>query len=173
MADEMGKTYGVDWINLGYRLQASMTIRRMCEDIHDAFNGVDWKGEPLSKFPLMQRVKSIKDDVDIIFETTVGSPGYGDWMTYASEPTKVPLTGGASLTMYSGIQQYIRSGQLQGFLGGLRGAAEYELMVGRPAKGCAGMDAQSLGHMTVIAFIILGNIGYFYSRRKAQQGGGR
>ena len=55
VADEMGKTYGVDWINLGYRLQASMTIRRMCEDIHDAFNGVDWKGEPLSKFPLMQR----------------------------------------------------------------------------------------------------------------------
>lgn len=71
--------------------------------------------------------------------------------------------------MYSGLQHYIRSGQLKGFLGGLRGAAEYELLVGAPGKGCAGMDAQSLGHVTIIVFLILGNIGYFAAKKQRQQ----
>ncbi|MBE3519331.1 MAG: hypothetical protein IMW97_03390 [Firmicutes bacterium] len=166
VAEKMGKKYGVDWINLGFRLNATATMRQMCDDIHGAMLGVDWQNKPLSEFPIMNEVKSIKDDVDLIFVTTVGTPGYADWMTYVAEPLKKPLTGGASLTMYSGLQQYIRSGQLQGFLGGLRGAAEYEKLVGAPGKGCSGMDAQSLGHMMIITFLILGNIGYFASARK-------
>lgn len=117
----------------------------------------------------MQKVKSIKNDVDLIFCTAVGSPGYSDWLTYVTEPLHMPLTGGASLTMYSGVQPYIRSGQLQGFLGGLRGAAEYEQLVGIAGEGLAGMDAQSLGHITVIAFIVLGNIGYFVAKKTASK----
>lgn len=167
VAEKMGKKYGVDWINLGFRLNATVTMRRMIDDIHDAFFGVDWQSKPLSEFPIMQEVRNVKDDVDLIFVTTVGTPGYADWMQYVAGPLGKPLTGGASLTMYSGIQQYIRSGQLKGFLGGLRGAAEYELLVGQPGKGCAGMDAQSLGHLMVIVFLVLGNIGYFVSRTKA------
>ncbi|QUL99459.1 MAG: hypothetical protein IMF26_05305 [Candidatus Fermentithermobacillus carboniphilus] len=168
VAKEMGKEYGVDWINLGYRVNASPAILQLLiDDINKAMSGVDWKGEPLDKFPIMKEVKSIRNDVDLIFVTTVGTPGYGDWMTYVAEPLGKPLTGGASLTMYSGLQQYIRSGQLKGFLGGLRGAAEYEQLLKAPGKGLAGMDAQSLGHLTVIIFLILGNIGYFASRKKA------
>ncbi len=165
VAAEMGKEYGVDWINLGFKVAPVQAIRLMVDNVHEGAVGVDWSGEPLEKFPLMQRVKAIKDDVNLLFVTTVGSPGYHDWMTYVSEPLKIPLTGGASLTMYSGIQQYIRSGQLQGFLGGLRGAAEYERLVGYPGRGLAGMDAQSIGHLTVIIFIVLGNLGFFLSRK--------
>ncbi|MBP8613230.1 MAG: hypothetical protein KBI40_00050 [Firmicutes bacterium] len=169
VAQEMGKEYGVDWINLGYRINAEATMKLMVENIAEGALGVDWNGESLSKFPIMQEVKSIRNDVDLLFVTTVGSPGYSDWMQYVAEPLHKPLTGGASLTMYSGLQHYVRSGQLKGFLGGLRGAAEYELLVGFPGKGCAGMDAQSLGHITVIVFLILGNIGYFAARKQRQQ----
>ncbi|HHY45371.1 MAG TPA: hypothetical protein GX512_06650 [Firmicutes bacterium] len=170
VAKEMGKEYGVDWVHLGYRDNAwPATIRLMIDNILEGAINRDWKGEPLDKMPLMKEVKSIKDDVDLIFCTTVGSPGYSDWMTYVSEPLHIPLTGGASLTMYSGVQPYIRSGQLKGFLGGLRGAAEYEQLVGVPGAGLAGMDAQSLGHITVIVFLILGNVGYFVSKRSAKK----
>jgi len=165
VAKAMGKEYGVDWVNLGYRIQPVITMRRMVEDIHEAMGGVDWAGKPLADMPLMQEVRSIKEDIDCVFVTTVGSPGYADWMTYVTDPLGIPLTGGASLTMYSGVQHYIRSGQLSGFLGGLRGAAEYEIMVNAPGKGCSGMDAQSLGHMMVITFLVLGNIGYFVARK--------
>ncbi len=171
VAKEMGKTYGVDWVHIGYRDNAwPAGVRLMVDDIAKGAVNRDWKGAALDSFPLMKQVKSIKDNVDLIFCTTVGSPGYGDWMTYVAEPLHKPLTGGASLTMYSGVQQYIRSGQLKGFLGGLRGAAEYEQLVGKPGKGLSGMDAQSLGHITVIVFLVLGNIGFFLSRKKAKQG---
>ncbi len=90
-------------------------------------------------------------------------------MQYVAEPLKIPLTGGASLTMYSGLQHYIRSGRAKGYLGGLRGAAEYEQLVKAPGKGLAGMDSQSLGHMTVIIFLILGNLGYFLSRKTTRE----
>lgn len=168
VAKEMGKEYGVDWVSLGYRDNAwPAIIRLMVDNIIEGATNRDWMGAPLDTMPLMKQVKSIKDDVDLLFVTTVGSPGYADWMTYVSEPLHKPLTGGASLTMYSGVQHYIRSGQLQGFLGGLRGAAEYEQLVQAPGAGLAGMDAQSLGHMTVITFLILGNIGFFMARKKS------
>jgi hypothetical protein len=170
VAQEMGKEYGEDWVNLGYKIQATQTIRLMVDDISAGAAGKDWSGKPLTGYPIMAKVKSIRNDIALMFVTTVGTPGYGEWMTYVAEPLNKPLTGGASLTMYSGIQQYIRSGQLKGFLGGLRGAAEYELLVGAPAKGLAGMDAQSLGHIIVIAFIVLGNIGYFVTRKKRAGG---
>lgn len=166
VAKEMGKEYGVDWINIGYRLDAVATMKVWVDDIRKGAGGVDWTGKPLDSFPIMKDIKSIREDVDLIFVTTVGSPGYADWMIYVSDPLKKPLTGGAALTMYSGLQQYIRSGQLKGFLGGMRGAAEYEQLIKAPGKGLAGMDSQSLGHLTVIVFLILGNIGYFASRKK-------
>ncbi|HHY12818.1 MAG TPA: hypothetical protein GX529_09340 [Firmicutes bacterium] len=169
VAQEMGKEYGVDWINIGYRLNAEATMKILVDDVWAGAGGVDWSGDPLAGFPIMQEVKSIRHDVDLLFVTTVGSPGYATWMQYVAEPLKKPLTGGASLTMYSGVQHYIRSGQLKGFLGGLRGAAEYEQLVGYAGQGLAGMDAQSMGHITVIIFLILGNIGYFMSQKKGKQ----
>lgn len=167
VAKEMGKEYGKDWINLGYKMQAQQTLKMMIDDFWKGANNVDWSGKDLSQFPIMANVKSIKKDIAVIFETTVGTPGYADWMTYVAEPTGKPLTGGASLTMYSGVQQYIRSGQLKGFLGGMRGAAEYEKLVGKPGKGSAGMDSQSIGHLIVIGLIIVGNIGYYMQRKAA------
>ena len=87
----MGKEYGVDWINLGYRINADATMKLMVENIAEGALGVDWQGEPLDKFPIMQEVKSIRDDVDLLFVTTVGSPGYSDWMQYVAEPLNKPL----------------------------------------------------------------------------------
>ena len=141
VAQEMGKEYGVDWVNLGYRLNAEACMKVM-NDAGMRRRLID--RHPLDNFPLMQQVRSIRDDVDLLFVTTVGTPGYSTWMTFVTQPLNKPLTGGASLTMYSGVQHYIRSGQLKGFLGGLRGAAEYEQLVGYPGQGLAGMDAQSM-----------------------------
>jgi hypothetical protein len=38
--------------------------------------------------------------------------------------------------------------------------------VGKPGTAMRGMDAQSLGHIAIIVFIVLGNILYFASRKK-------
>ena len=50
-------------------------------------------------------------------------------------------------------------------MGGMKGAAEYELLVNAPGAAVQGMDAQSLGHIVILVFIILGNLGYFFGTK--------
>lgn len=68
-------------------------------------------------------------------------------------------------------QPYYTSGQFQGIISGLNGAAEYEVLARVPGQGAAGMDAQSMGHVWVVFTIVLGNIAYFATRGKRSPGG--
>jgi hypothetical protein len=64
------------------------------------------------------------------------------------------------------IYPYFQTDQISGFLGGLKGAAEYERLVGLDGAGVRGMDAQSSAHGLMVLFILLGNLGYVMSRRR-------
>ncbi len=60
----------------------------------------------------------------------------------------------------------MNSGQLTGLLGGLKGAAEYETLVQRRGRGLTGMDSQSIVHVLLVLFIILGNVILLYQKKK-------
>ena len=51
-------------------------------------------------------------------------------------------------------------------IGGLAGAAEYEKLVEIPGSATAGMRTQSIAHLIIVAFILIGNAAYFASRRR-------
>ena len=56
---------------------------------------------------------------------------------------------------------------MNGMMGGLAGAAEYETLVQASGTATEGMRPQSVVHLIIIAFIILGNVMYFlYGRQK-------
>ena len=69
--------------------------------------------------------------------------------------------------------------QLVGLLGGTKGAAEYEselikryprfANIKTPALDM--MGPQTMAHVVIISFIIIGNVSYFRSRRKMAQNG--
>jgi hypothetical protein len=65
----------------------------------------------------------------------------------------------------------LRSGQINGLIGGLRGAAEYEILIDQKGKAVAGMDAQSATHLAIIVLVIMCNLFYFSSRNRARQQG--
>ena len=65
---------------------------------------------------------------------------------------------------------YVSSGQFVGLLGGMRGAAEYEILIGEEADAVTGMQAQSLVHLLIIALVILGNVGFFLGRGRIRKG---
>ena len=77
----------------------------------------------------------------------------------------VILVAGCTAVSAPEYYPYYQSGQLVGLLGGLAGAAEYEKLVDVTGTATRGMDAQSLGHLAIILFIIIGNVLYFRSRR--------
>ncbi|MFQ6003090.1 MAG: hypothetical protein ACE5KJ_05025, partial [Candidatus Zixiibacteriota bacterium] len=60
---------------------------------------------------------------------------------------------------------FLASGQIVGLLGGLKGAAEYEILIQKPGMGQRGMDAQSVSHLVIILLVILGNTSYFLRRK--------
>ena len=66
----------------------------------------------------------------------------------------------------------LRSGQINGLIGGLRGAAEYESLIGRKGKAVAGMDAQSATHLAIIVLVLICNLFYLSLRRTARRPSG-
>jgi hypothetical protein len=65
-----------------------------------------------------------------------------------------------------GIYPLLQTGQINGLIGGLRGAAEYETLLERKGKATSGMDAQSATHFMIILLILACNLFYFVTRRK-------
>ena len=74
--------------------------------------------------------------------------------------------------MSANYYQYLASGQLFGIIPGVKGAAEYEKLVGYPGEGMAQMAYQVIAHTVIILFIIMSNVAYFATRKRRQQMGG-
>ncbi len=167
IAESMGKIYGVDYVNLGYKPAGGVVLRTMTRDIRQGAGNVDHAGTPLDKLPLMQEITALtKEQVALVISINTGSPGYGDYLNYVAEPLGIPFLSAPTMGMVTGQLPFYRSGQIKGLLPGLSGAAQYEQWLGEPGLACTQMDAQSLGHVIILAFIALGNIGYLASRSK-------
>lgn len=163
--NQLGAKYGVDWVNLGYKPGTDTTLRVAADDVWKACGGVDYDGTALDKIPLMADVKELKK-VAMIYSVQVGSPGTGDYITYLGTPYKTKIISGSATTMAANMVNNLKAGQIVGLLAGLPGAAEYEQLINSPGRGAAGMDGQSFSHLAVIAFIILGNLGYYMTMKK-------
>ncbi len=161
------KTYGEDYLYLGYRPQYSAAILGMGESIAEVFPA-DYDQTPYEELPLGQRVKSYAD-IELVVSVADGSlPTY--WVEYAQARYGQRIVAALTAVMVTAYNPYLEAGQLDGILGGLKGAAEYEKLLGQPAAGTRGMDAQSLAHLTIAILIILGNIIAFARWRRGKSG---
>lgn len=137
---------------------------------HDFWEGAmarDIKDDHFEDLSLMHRVRSLDDDTfAAIICFTSGSPGTGTWIKYFPE---IPLLAGEVAVHVAGVVRYLQTGQMKGIIPGLKGAAEYEKLIDRPAMATKLMDAQTLSHLLVIVFIVLGNIGYIKTQRQNAQ----
>lgn len=163
-AEVEGKEYGVDYVNLGYRPGAAVVLNSMARDFHQTFPE-DVTRTRLNQIPLMQEVRSI-DDIDLIISLSAGDPGYRTFIEQLGSQYDVPIVAGVTAVSVPGLTPYLQSGNVDAMLGGLRAAAEYELLIDTPGLGLGGMDAQSVAHLTIIAFIIIGNVAYIATKKK-------
>jgi|UniRef100_A0A7V3VTU9 hypothetical protein len=158
------KTYGVDYINVGYRPGGAVMLLSMGRNFYDVIK-VDYQGIPIESLPLGRRVKSSRD-ISLVMTFSAGDPGILHWITYFHARYGVPICGATTAIMAPQQYPYLSSGQLLGLLGGLKGAAEYETLIGRKGRGLRGMDSQSIVHLLLVGFIALGNVILIYQRRK-------
>ena len=163
LATAHGKTYGEDWAYLGFRPQYVAAMLGLGESITQEYPK-DYLDQPTASLPMFAGVQSYRQIKLVISIADDSMPQY--WIEYARGRHGVPIATGLSAVMLTSFTPYLDSGQLSGMLSGLKGAAEYEQLLGTPGTGTRGMDAQSSAHLAIVLLVVLGNIIYFRGRRK-------
>ena len=160
--------YGKDYAFMGYAVGYSLVILGIGQDFAATFPQ-DAYGTLVSKIPVTKNVKNFQD-IAMVIDFSASSL-FEVWIMFAYQKHGCKVGAGVTAVMASDAYPFLQAGQLEGLLGGLSGAAEYEDLVKEPGTAKAGMDAQSVVHIVIIFLIILGNIAYFGTRRKATAAG--
>ena len=178
VSDDYGKIYGVDYVNLGFKPGAEAVVKGISSDIRTLYT-VDLHGTPINDIPMMKDVVNI-EDFDFVFSLSAGFPGSKEWVQYGCDPKNIPMSTGCTSIQVTDILPYVENGQIRGILAGMPGAAEYESLVEaelrkmditvKPGKASSMMAAQSIAHVVIVLFIILGNITYYITRKKNRKG---
>ena len=170
VAKEMGKENGKDYVFLGWSPGNTAVIINLGQNLYNTFPS-DYGGKPTKGLPVLDGVQSLKD-VTYMVSLGAGNPGVEAWYVFGKDKYKFEMGGGCTGVMAPGLYPLLRSGQINGLIGGLRGAAEYESLIDQKGKAVAGMDAQSATHVAIIVLVIICNLFYFSMRRTARQQSG-
>lgn len=160
------KQYGVDYVNLGYKEGREAVMALMGQGVANAFPR-DYRNNETRSLTIMKSVTDYSSFA-LLVSISAGYPGTKEWVQQVQRRYEIPMISGCTAVSAPEYYPYLQSGQLQGLLGGMAGAAEYEKT--REEKGSAtrGMDAQSMAHFFVAFMILLGNV---VQRMKRREGG--
>ena len=167
------KVYGMDYVNLGYLAGGENAISSMAKNIPGSFPK-DYRGNDTAGMPIMAGVKTCKD-VALVITISSGTPGVPEWIRQVGDPMKVPIATVLVAVNIPNMTPYLQAKQLVGMIPSMKGAAGYEALMGVKGLGTAGMDAQSVSHLAILAFVVLGNVVYFLNKKneKPAKGGAR
>ena len=175
---------GIDYVMFDYKVGGFVVIKGIADNFRELYKQ-DYNGNSIEELKIMDGVYSV-EDFDFVFDFSAGVPGNAEWVQYACDPKNVPLSSGCTSIMVTDAIPYVESGQLKGILAGMPGAAEYEKLVYeymieeqqnnnkyinknieiQKGKAFSRMSAQSVAHLLMVIFIIIGNIAYYYSRKE-------
>lgn len=166
IGDELGRTYGVDYVNLGYAPGVHTMIRLISHDFRGAF-ARDFSGTPLDELPIMDEAGGILD-IPMIVDFADRESGPIIYLEQVkTQNPQIKVLASINAASFPPLEPYLQSGQVDGAVVGLKGAAEYEELMGMEGLGKRGMDAQSVGQVLVMALIIAGNVvALIIARRK-------
>lgn len=156
------KTRGVDYVNLGYKAGDRVAIAKIGSSFKDTFP-IDYTGNRTAQLPIMQGWDNYSS-IDLLITIAVGDPGAAEWIQQVQSRYNVPMVAGVTAVLAPQLYSFYQSRNLLGFLGGLAGAAEYEMLVQRPGIATKGMNVQSIVHLLIVGFVLLGNIAHLILR---------
>lgn len=166
--------YGEDYVNLGFKSGNEGVIKVIITDLRGLYT-TDHRGTNIDLIPMCKPVTSVQD-MDLIVNVSGSYPGSKEWVQYAVTPyqSKLRMVAGCTGVQSPLMYPYIPN-QLQGLLGAIKGASEYETLVAEKYLGDdpdpkylaarRRMGPQLVAHLLMIALIIAGNVVYFRQRR--------
>jgi hypothetical protein len=162
---------GVDYVNVGYKAGNEGVLNVIVSDFKKMFP-TDVNGVPLDNVPIFDEINSCAD-FDMIIALGGGRPGPKEWVLFVGDPADVPVGVGVAAVVAPQLYPYYPR-QVIGILGGVKGAAEYESELAHRHERFADMEKpglkmmgpQTLAHIVIMAFIVIGNVAFFRSRRR-------
>lgn len=153
---------GVDYVAIGYIPGGEITVSALAQDFMSVVE-TDAYGNSVSSLELTQDITGYQDFSACIPFDSAGVMAFWvrNWTPY-DIPFFAAFTAGSEPTYAA----FYNSGDIEGYLAGLRGGAEYELMTGYLALGVKSMDLQSLTHMYALAVLVIGNVVLYIGREK-------
>lgn len=161
IGDEFGKEEGIDYVFLGFRPEITAAILGLGTSFERVFPKDD-RGIPVGELELMGDIRNYNSIALVISISDDDTPVY--WVNYANARFQVKIVPAVTAVMATTFFPFIDSHQVVGMVAGLKGAAEYEKLIKKPGRASRGMDAQSIAHIVMIGFIVVGNLAYFLGR---------
>ncbi|UCD62627.1 MAG: hypothetical protein JSW34_07600 [Candidatus Zixiibacteriota bacterium] len=168
------KVDGVDYVNIGYKAGNEGVLNVIVSNFEKMFP-TDVNSVPLKDIRIFDDIASAKD-VDFIMSIGGGMPGPKEWVLFVGDPGDVDVGVGVAAVVAPQMYPYYPA-QVIGILGGVKGAAEYEyalkdaypVFADMDTPGLRMMGPQTLAHIVILSFIVIGNIIYFRGRRERKQ----
>jgi hypothetical protein len=160
-------TYGTHYLNLGYIAGQEAGLRQMAlaglaPTMRDYSNQ-----QPLDKYAAFSPAQSWRN-VALVVELA-GSPEVLQyWMEQVQPRAGVKMAAGVSAAVEPRARAYRDAKQLTAFMGGLIGAAQYEILSNQRGLAVISVGAQSTANVALIALIVLGNLVYWFTRQRGE-----
>jgi len=154
---------GIEYVNYGYQVGGALVIIAAGQDIRTAFS-TDYRGNSTASMEILEEINSL-GDLDYVVDLAAGST-IDWWVIYGVQRYHFTLGAGCTAVSATQYYPYLNTGQLNGLIGGLKGAAEYEQLGGHPDRALAGMTAQSSVHALIVFLVVIANVFYFLTRKK-------
>jgi hypothetical protein len=161
------RVYGRDYAFLGFLASPITTMAAMAKDLY--FPRVDHKGTPLTQLDVMKGAKEVRDITMLVAISGAHKTLAENWVQQWVEPYGAPryLVCATAMTLPT-LKPFYGKGKIEVLVSGAVAAGEYEFLIRKPGRGLTSSDAISLAHILIIAFVLLGNIGYLVRRRKGK-----
>lgn len=184
MSEEYEIKHGVDYANYGFKVGYNLVIMQAGENFPSAFKKA--KRQRTEDMPVTKDIAKLKD-IDYFIDIAAGSSLDAVWIGYGVEWFGITLGGGCTAVSAAQYYPYLETGQINGLIGGLKGVAEYEKLLQRtygntpnPVRkgddiqkkeflgmGMYGMSSQSVVHTLIVLLVVINNIVFFITRKKA------
>ncbi|MFH2110247.1 MAG: hypothetical protein ABIJ47_03185 [Candidatus Bathyarchaeota archaeon] len=155
---------GVNWVHMGYVPGGESGVAAFANDIRSV-KTEDHFGTAIDQIPLMRNINMASDFAAVFWwGGSEGSIPFG--VRQIVTPFGIPMTGMCTTNEVPNYTPYINSGQMVGIIGGVRGSAEYEYLMGMPGLALGQAMATNFGGLLWAFLVVLGNVLYFIARKE-------
>lgn len=159
-----GYVYGEDYIHFGFLSGGEAAYAAVLEDITGTFTA-DYDDTPLSQLPITEELGSPTwQNIDLVYVMSAGGDVCEGWIRQSAVRYDIPMIQQPLEMMVPTILPYYPL-NCAGIMNGGIGAAEYESFSGLPGEAVKLSDMLSMGGLVHLAFLIMGNIGFYLKRQ--------